>query len=112
MLLGEGVDSAYAATDYHTDAVGINTSGFEASLAASLLSGYRGELGKPIHAPGFFSVQVIFRVEAFNLGREVSVEAFGVEGGDEVHSRAAVDDSIPCCGYVQAKRAYDPHTCN
>jgi hypothetical protein len=112
VLLGESVDSTYPTADYHADAVRIDSSGLKACLLASLLSGDSGELGKSVHSTGFFAIQVIFRIEAFDLGGESRIKAFGVKGRNEVDSRSAVNDAIPRCGYIQTKRTYDAHACN
>ena len=105
MLLGKGGQAADSAADDDVDTVTVHLAGFQIRLTAGFLGGHGGELGEPVHAPGVFPLQVIFRVEALDLRGEAGVEGFGVEAGDVVDARPAGGYGIPAIGAVKPQRA-------
>jgi hypothetical protein len=48
------------------------------------LGSYCRELGKTVHAPGNFPVQITLRIEPFDLASKTGVKAFRIEGGNDI----------------------------
>ena len=82
-LLGEGNDAADAASDNNPNLVGVIT-WVQMRLPTCGLGGYCRELGKTVHAPGNFPVQITLRIEPFDLASKTGVKAFRIEGGNDI----------------------------
>ena len=82
------------------------------SLLAGFFRGHGSQLGKSVHAAGFFAVQVVLGVEPFHLTGEVSIESFGVEGRDGVNARVSSHQIVPGGGHVKTQGAYDAEAGN
>ena len=81
-------------------------------MPACLLSGHSGKLGKAVHAPSVFAVQVALRIESLDFGSELGIEAFSVESGDEIDAGSAFGQTGPCGLSVQAQGTYYTDACD
>ncbi len=68
VLVFKGLNAADAAADEDADTGAVVVGDGEAGIRQSHLGGGGGELREAIHALGVFAVQIVFRLEAFDLG--------------------------------------------
>lgn len=86
MFALDDVESTDARADVHADAFVIFRSDLQAGSFERLIGGGDGKVNEPCHFLDLFFLNVVQRVEAFDLGGDLASERAHIELRDALHS--------------------------
>ena len=104
--------AADARTHHHAHAVRVKAAFFEAALLDCFLRGDQRKMAETIHALGLALINILGRIEIFDLSCDLDFEIRGVEGSNRRNTALARLQRFPETFYVMSNRSDRAHAGN